>query len=416
MNTPRARTAGFCSPEEAIAAIARGEIVVVVDDEDRENEGDLIVAAEFATEETVAFFVRHTSGVLCVAMTGDRLDELEVPPMVASNNDAMGTAFTVSVDLRVGTTTGISAADRAATVRALAEPRSQPGDFVRPGHVFPLRARPHGVLERPGHTEASVDLARAAGLQPAGLLAEVVRPDGGMARLPDLQQFCIEHGLLLLKINDLVQMRLRADRLVQLESSARIPTEWGEFTAYAFTSTLDGEEHLALACGELSGSEPVLVRVHSECITGDVFKSRRCDCGDQLNGALREIGEAGRGVVVYLRGHEGRGIGIARKLAAYQLQDRGADTVGANLALGLPVDAREYGVGAHILAALGITEVRLMTNNPSKCSGLQSFGVDIVERVVLTPRVTEDNYQYLRTKVEQMGHLLNGVDASAAHA
>ncbi|MGH3861007.1 bifunctional 3,4-dihydroxy-2-butanone-4-phosphate synthase/GTP cyclohydrolase II, partial [Actinokineospora sp.] len=378
--------------------------------------GDLIMAAEFATEETMAFFVRHTSGVVCVGMDGNRLDELGLPLMVseAGNGDAMGTAFTITVDARTGTTTGISAADRAATVRALADPTSTEADFARPGHLFPLRARPGGVLKRPGHTEASVDLARLAGLEPAGVLAEVVRHDGKMARLPDLRAFCAEHCLLLLSIADLVRMRMRDERLVRSVSAARLPTDWGEFTAHAFESVLDGEQHLAFVCGDLSGDEPVLVRVHSECLTGDVFASRRCDCGDQLGASMRRIAEEGRGVVVYLRGHEGRGIGIGHKLRAYELQDLGADTVDANLALGLPVDTREYGIGAQILAALGVTKMRLITNNPAKYAGLTGFGLDIVERVQIASAVTEDNVRYLRTKRERMGHLLDEVELPAA--
>lgn len=410
------RRAGFCGPEQAIAAIARGEIVAVVDDPDRENEGDLIMAAQFATAETMAFFIRHTSGVVCVGMTGERLDALKLPLMVAEagNHEAMATAFTVTVDARIGISTGICASDRAATVRALADPASEAADFVRPGHIFPLRARPSGVLHRAGHTEASVDLARLAGLEPAGVLAEVVLPDGNMARVPELRSFCAEHGLLLLSIADLVQMRMRNERLVREVSAARIPTEWGEFTAHAFESTIDDDQHVAFVCGDLSGDEPVLVRVHSECLTGDVFASRRCDCGEQLAATMRQIAGEGRGVVVYLRGHEGRGIGITHKLRAYQLQDRGADTVDANIALGLPVDSRHYGVGAQILAALGVTKMRLMTNNPAKYAGLIGFGLEIVERVALHPTVTADNLRYLSTKRARMGHLLDHIDLPAA--
>jgi len=397
----------FCAPEAAVEAIARGEIVVVADDENRENEGDLIMAAEFATEESMAFFIRHTSGVVCVAATGERLDELNLPLMVndAGNDESMGTAFTVTVDARAGTTTGISAADRAITVREMANSAADESNFVRPGHIFPLRARAGGVLKRQGHTEAAVDLARMAGAQPVGVLAEVTCPDGKMARVPDLREFSAEHGLLLLSIADLVRMRMRDERLVRQISAARVPTEWGEFTAYAFESEIDGEQHLAFVRGDVATSEPLLVRVHSECLTGDVFGSRRCDCGDQLSESMRAISIAGRGVVIYLRGHEGRGIGIGHKLRAYELQDSGADTVDANLALGLPIDSREYGIGAQILAALGVTKMRLMTNNPAKYHGLSGFGLEIVERIGVQTKVTADNIRYLAAKRERMGHL-----------
>jgi 3,4-dihydroxy 2-butanone 4-phosphate synthase/GTP cyclohydrolase II len=394
--------------EDAIAAIARGEIVVVADDEDRENEGDLIMAADAATPGTIAFFVRHTSGVICVGLTGERCDELDLRAMVTASehSESHGTAFTVSVDLADGTTTGISASDRAATLRALADPGVTATDFNRPGHIFPLRARPGGVLKRPGHTEASVDLARLAGRAPAGVLCELVLDTGDMARAADLRRFADEHGLVFVTIADLVRYRRRHEKLVGRSADARVPTTWGDFRCHAFESTLDGETHLAFVCGEIDGDEPVLVRVHSECLTGDVFGSVKCDCGPQLHESMRLIAEVGRGVVVYLRGHEGRGIGISHKLRAYELQEKGLDTVDANLELGLPVDDREYGIGAQILAELGVGRLRLLTNNPAKYRGLEGFGLTITERVPLHLDVHPEAEHYLRTKRDRMGHLL----------
>jgi 3,4-dihydroxy 2-butanone 4-phosphate synthase / GTP cyclohydrolase II len=390
--------------EKAVAAIGRGEIVIVVDDENRENEGDLIMAAEYATPEAIAFFLRHTSGVICVPMTGERLDELQLPLMVSNNTESQRTAFTVTVDYRHGTTTGISAADRAATVQALIDPATRPEDLARPGHILPLRYREGGVLKRAGHTEAAVDLARMAGLYPAGVLCEIVNADkSDMARLPELEAFADEHGLLLISIADLVRYRRQQEKLVRRIAEARIPTQWGDFSCYAYESLLDGETHLALVRGAVQGEENVLVRVHSECLTGDVFGSMRCDCGPQLDAALRKIADEGLGVVVYLRGHEGRGIGIANKLRAYMLQEQGRDTVDANLELGFHADRREYGIGAQILVDLGITTMRLLTNNPGKRGGLAGFGLEIVERVPL-------DIGYLRTKRERMGHLLEGLD------
>jgi 3,4-dihydroxy 2-butanone 4-phosphate synthase/GTP cyclohydrolase II len=405
----------FADVTEAIAAIARGEIVVVVDDEDRENEGDLIFAAEHATPETLAFVVRHTSGVVCVAMEGERCDALRLPLMVPedTNDEALRTAFTISVDVRSGTTTGISAADRARTIRALVDPSTLPDDLARPGHVFPLRARAGGVLKRAGHTEASVDLARLAGLKPVGVLSEVVRSDGEMARLPDLVEFCAEHHLVLVSIAQLVRHRREHEQLVRRISQARIPTPWGEFSAVAYEGVLDAVEHVALVYGDPCGLPDVLVRVHSECLTGDIFGSQRCDCGAQLRQAMQLIAEAGQGVLVYLRGHEGRGIGLGHKLRAYGLQDEGLDTVAANEALGLPVDSREYGIGAHILADLGISTVRLLSNNPAKYGGLAGFGIDVVERVPLATHVTSENVRYLRTKRERMGHTMSDFTARA---
>jgi 3,4-dihydroxy 2-butanone 4-phosphate synthase/GTP cyclohydrolase II len=394
----------FGTVEDAVAALREGRFVVVVDGEDRENEGDLVIAAECVTADSVAFMVRHTSGLLCVGMTGERLDELGLPLMVPANEDSFGTAFTVSVDAVAPTTTGISAHDRAATIRALADPTTGPGDFARPGHVFPLRARPGGVLKRAGHTEAAVDLARLAGLRPAGALCEIVNDDGTMARRPQLVEFAARHGLVMITIDQLVAYRRRSEQLVVRTGTATIPTRFGPAVVHAYASVLDGAEHVAIVVGDVSRPGPVLVRVHSECLTGDVFGSGRCDCGPQLAAAHQLIGVEGRGVIVYLRGHEGRGIGLGHKLRAYTLQDGGLDTVEANLELGFPVDNREYGVGAQILADLGVTAVRLLTNNPAKYSGLAGYGVDVVERVPLWTEVTQHNRRYLETKQRKLGH------------
>ncbi|MBA3303721.1 MAG: bifunctional 3,4-dihydroxy-2-butanone-4-phosphate synthase/GTP cyclohydrolase II [Actinomycetota bacterium] len=404
------RSARFSPIPDAVAAVGRGEIVVVVDDEDRENEGDLIMAAEAATPESIGFFVRHTSGVICMPIGGERLDELELPLMVSNNTESQRTAFTVSVDVRHGTTTGISAADRAATIQALIDPATNPRDLARPGHIFPLRYRHGGVLKRAGHTEAAVDLARMSGLYPAGVLCEIVNDDGNPARVPDLERFCDQHGLLMISIADLVRHRRQEEKLVRRIAEARIPTEWGDFTCYAYESILDGEQHLAMVRGAVQGQDNVLVRVHSECLTGDVFGSLRCDCGVQLDQAMQMVAEAGLGVIVYLRGHEGRGIGIGNKLLAYRLQERGHDTVDANVALGLPVDSREYGIGSQILVDLGITTMRYMTNNPRKYGGIEGFGLEIVERVPLESVPNPENISYLRAKRERMGHLLEGLD------
>jgi 3,4-dihydroxy 2-butanone 4-phosphate synthase / GTP cyclohydrolase II len=401
----------FSEVPEAIAAIARGGMVVVVDDEDRENEGDLVMAAESATPETIAFFLAHTSGVICVPLMPERADQLELPLMVSANTEAQRTAFTVSVDARATTTTGISATDRAATIAALVDPATRASDLNRPGHIFPLRYRPGGVLKRAGHTEATVDLARLAGLSPAGVLCEIVTEDkSAMARLPDLERFAARHGLPLISIADLIRHRRRTEKLVTRVSEARIPTAGGAFAAYVYESVLDGEQHMALVMGDVEGQPDVLVRVHSECLTGDVFGSLRCDCGPQLRAALDRIEGEGRGVLIYLRGHEGRGIGLGHKIRAYQLQEVGHDTVDANLAQGLPVDSREYGIGAQMLVDLGITTMRLMTNNPSKYGGLEGFGLDITERVPLEPSPNPENIEYLRTKRERLGHLLDGLD------
>jgi 3,4-dihydroxy 2-butanone 4-phosphate synthase/GTP cyclohydrolase II len=400
--------------EDAIAAIRRGEMVVVVDDENRENEGDLVMASEFVTPEKVAFFLAHTSGLICAPLTPERLDELELPLMVANNTESQRTAFTVTVDYRHGTSTGISASDRAATIKALVDPETRPSDLARPGHILPLRYRPGGVLKRAGHTEATIDLCRAAGVAEAGFLCEIVSADKTtMARLPELIEFAGDHGLLIVSIADLVRWRRRSEKLVKRISSARIPTPYGDFQGIAFESTIDGEDHLALVRGEVEGRQDVLVRVHSECLTGDVFGSLRCDCGSQLQFALQKIAEDGAGVVVYLRGHEGRGIGLAHKLRAYTLQELGHDTVDANVELGLPVDSREYGIGAQILVDLGITTMRLMTNNPAKYGGLEGFGLDIVERVPIEIAPNPHNHSYLRTKRERLGHSLDALDPGA---
>ena len=402
---------GFAKVEEAIAAVGRGEIVVVVDDEDRENEGDLIMAAEFATPDKIAFFLHHTSGLICAPITAERARELDLPLMVADNTESMRTAFTVSVDVRQGTSTGISAYDRAATIQSLVDPATRPADLLRPGHIFPLAAREGGVLKRAGHTEAALDLARLAGLYPAGVLCEVVNEKkDDMARVPELERFADEHGLLLISIADLVRYRRQNEKLVRRITEARLPTQWGDFTCYAYESTLDGTEHLAFVKGAIQGEDNVLVRMHSECLTGDVFGSMRCDCGPQLHEAMRRIAEEDLGVVVYLRGHEGRGIGIGHKLQAYALQEQGFDTVDANLELGFHADSREYGEGAQILVDLGISTMRTLTNNPAKRGGLGGYGLEIVERVPIEVAPNPENIDYLRTKRDRMGHLLEGLD------
>jgi 3,4-dihydroxy 2-butanone 4-phosphate synthase/GTP cyclohydrolase II len=390
--------------ERAIADIAAGRAVVVVDDEDRENEGDIIFAASKATPELMAFTIRHSSGVICVPMPADMLDRLEIPLMTPHNKDKLRTAYTISVDARDGVSTGISAADRAHTARVLADSATEPWEVTRPGHVFPLRYREGGVLVRRGHTEAAVDLAKLAGLTPAGVLVEVVNDDGTMKRGPELREFADEHGLAMISIDELVRYRRRHENLVERVAETRLPTRHGDYTAYGYRITVDGSEHIALVHGDVSGPEPVLTRVHSECLTGDVFGSHRCDCGPQLDEALQRIVEEGRGVVVYLRGHEGRGIGLVAKLQAYQLQDGGRDTVDANLDLGLPADARHYGTATQVLRDLGIERVRLLTNNPDKVSNLEDFGIAVAERVPLTPHPNDHNIAYLLTKRDRMGH------------
>jgi 3,4-dihydroxy 2-butanone 4-phosphate synthase/GTP cyclohydrolase II len=396
----------FSRIEGAIEKIVRGDPVVVVDDAHRENEGDLILAAEKATTESIAFVLRHTSGVLCVALPGARCDALNLPLMVSQGSDAQGTAFTVTVDAARGTTTGISAADRTTTIRALANEASRRDDFVRPGHVFPLRVRDGGVLQRRGHTEAASDLARLAGLSAMGVLCELTQEDGTMMRLPALGEFAERHRLAMIHIDDLVAYRRRTEPIVEAVASARLPTRHGPFIVHVFRDLIDGREHVALVRGDVRGGEAILVRVHSECLTGDVFGSVRCDCGAQLDAALARVAQEGRGVVVYLRGHEGRGIGLVNKLLAYGLQDEGRDTVEANVDLGLPVDSRRYDVGAQILTALGLTTMRLMSNNPAKFAALEGYPLRVVERVPLVTPVHADNASYLSAKQAKLGHLL----------
>ncbi|GGW51018.1 riboflavin biosynthesis protein RibBA [Streptomyces lucensis JCM 4490] len=404
--------------EQAIADIAAGRPIVVVDDEDRENEGDLVVAAEKATPEIVAFMMSECRGLICAPMEGEELDRLRLPQMVEDNTESMKTAFTVSVDASAahGVSTGISAADRATTLRLLASGTAEPTDLVRPGHVFPLRARPGGVLVRNGHTEAAVDLARLAGLRPAGAIVEIAGEDGRMLRLPELIPFARKHGLTIISIEDLIAYRRSSEPTVRREAETRLPTRHGTFTAYGYRSTVDGVEHVALVHGEIGEGEDVLVRVHSECLTGDVFGSLRCDCGPQLDASLERIQDEGRGVVVYLRGHEGRGIGLLSKLRAYELQEQGHDTLDANLELGLPADARDYGAGARILADLGVRSVRLMTNNPDKTDALLRHGLRVTGREPMPVQAGEHNLRYLRTKRDRMGHDLPWLDTPAVVA
>ncbi|MBG6088343.1 bifunctional 3,4-dihydroxy-2-butanone-4-phosphate synthase/GTP cyclohydrolase II [Actinomadura viridis] len=395
--------------EEAVADIAAGRPVVVVDDEDRENEGDIIFAASAATPELLTFTIRHTSGVICVPMEGADLDRLQIPLMTAQNTERLRTAYTVSVDARDGVSTGISAADRATTIRLLSAPATRPDELVRPGHVFPLRYHPGGVLRRRGHTEAAVDLARLAGLAPAGVLAEVVNDDGTMARLPELQVFAKEHGLKLISIERLVEYRKRREALVERVVETGLPNRYGMWRAVGFASAIDGGEHVALVHGDLGDGADVLVRAHSECLTGDVLHSERCDCGTQLDAAMERVAAEGRGVILYLRGHEGRGIGLLAKLRAYALQDAGADTVDANLELGLPADAREYSNAAHMLRDLGVRSIRVLTNNPAKLAGLEGFGIEVLGREAMPVIVTEHNRRYLTVKRDRLGHRIDGL-------
>ncbi|MET9531698.1 bifunctional 3,4-dihydroxy-2-butanone-4-phosphate synthase/GTP cyclohydrolase II [Streptomyces sp. NPDC006649] len=402
--------------EQAVRDIAAGRPVVVVDDEDRENEGDLVIAAEKATPEIVAFMMSECRGLICAPMEGDELARLDLPQMVENNTESMKTAFTVSVDASTahGVTTGISAADRATTLRLLADGRAGAGDFVRPGHVFPLRAKPGGVLVRNGHTEAAVDLARLAGLRPAGAIVEIAGEDGVMLRLPELVPFARKHGLTIISIEDLIAYRRSSEPRVRREATVRLPTAYGEFTAYGYRSIADGIEHVALVHGEIGDGDDVLVRIHSECLTGDIFHSLRCDCGPQLEASMERITTEGRGVVVYLRGHEGRGIGLLSKLRAYELQERGRDTLDANLELGLPADARDYGAGAQILADLGVHSLRLMTNNPEKTAALVRHGLDVTGREAMPVQAGEHNLRYLRTKRDRMGHDLPWLETASA--
>lgn len=402
--------------EQAVRDIAAGRPVVVVDDEDRENEGDLVIAAEKATPEIIAFMMSECRGLICAPMEGPELDRLALPQMVQHNTESMQTAFTVSVDASGahGVTTGISAADRATTLRLLADGAGEASDFVRPGHVFPLRAKPGGVLVRNGHTEAAVDLARLAGLRPAGAIVEIAGEDGVMLRLPELIPFARKHGLTIISIEDLIAYRRSAEPTVRREAEVSLPTAFGDFTAYGYRSAVDGVEHIALVHGEVGDGEDVLVRMHSECLTGDIFQSQRCDCGPQLHASMERIQAAGRGVVVYLRGHEGRGIGLLSKLRAYELQERGRDTLDANLELGLPADARDYAAGAQILGDLGVRSVRLLTNNPEKSAALVRHGVEVSARELMPAEAGEHNLRYLRTKRDRMGHDLPWLDGAAA--
>lgn len=393
--------------EQAIKDLKAGKFVIVVDDKDRENEGDLIIAAEKITPQAIAFMVRHTTGIICLSLLGEHLDNLQIPLMVSENSETHRTAFTVSVDYKFGITTGVSAKDRSATIQALISPDCRAHDFVRPGHIFPLRYCPGGVLKRAGHTEAAVDLATIAGLTRAGVLSEIVNDDGSMARLPDLEKFAAEHQLSIISVADIIRYRSLSEKLIKKISEARLPTEYGEFVSHVYESVLDGTQHIALIKGNLIDTQPVLVRVHSECLTGDVFGSRRCDCGIQLKQAMEKISNESAGVIVYLRGHEGRGIGLGHKMRAYKLQDEGSDTVEANLALGLPVDSREYGIGAQILVDIGVKKMRLLTNNPSKYTGLSGYDLEIVERVPILPKIHQDNKKYLLTKRSKLGHLID---------
>jgi len=400
---------GFSTIQEAIEDLRAGRMVIVVDDEDRENEGDLTIAAEMITPEVINFMATHGRGLICLPMTGERLDELEVPLMVVDNSSNYGTAFCVSIEAKQGVSTGISASDRSCTVLAAIDPETRPHDLARPGHMFPLRAAEGGVLRRAGQTEAAIDLARIAGLYPAGVICEVMNEDGTMARVPDLEVFARQHGIRLISIADLIRYRLKTERFVERVASPDLPTRYGRFRIHAYENQLDGKEHVALVMGDVSTPEPVLVRVHSECLTGDVFGSARCDCGDQLDFAMRRIAEEGRGVIVYLR-QEGRGIGLHNKLRAYELQDNGADTVEANEALGFPADQRDYGIGAQMLTDLGVRKLRVMSNNPRKFIGLSGYGLEIVERLPIEiPPVSDFTRRYLKTKKEKLGHQLESV-------
>ncbi|MFN7065401.1 MAG: bifunctional 3,4-dihydroxy-2-butanone-4-phosphate synthase/GTP cyclohydrolase II [Aquificaceae bacterium] len=398
----------FNTIEEALEDIAQGKMVIVVDDPGRENEGDLVMAAERVSPEAINFMAKYGRGLICLALTPQRCEELDLYPMAVRNTDPKGTYFCVSIDAhpKFGTTTGISAFDRAITIRLAVSPEAKPSDFIRPGHVFPLKAKPGGVLERAGHTEASVDLAKLAGLYPAGVICEIMKEDGTMARLPDLVEFAKRFNLKIITIADLIRYRLRRERLVVREATANLPTRQGLFKIHAYRHVLTGEEQVALTMGEWREEEPVLVRVHSECLTGDVFKSLRCDCRSQLESAMGAIAKEGKGVLVYIMGHEGRGIGIVNKIKAYYLQDMGHDTVEANEKVGYPADLRDYGIGVQILLDLGVRKMRLLTNNPRKIVALEGYGLEVVERVPLKASACEHNQRYLETKRSKLGHLL----------
>ena len=401
--TQRART--LATVEEAIEEFRNGRFVIIIDDEDRENEGDLTIPAQFATPEAINFMARHGRGLICVPMTAARLEDLHVPMMVNHNDSQFGTPFSVSVEARSGVTTGISAADRAHTTQVLIDPNTRPSDLVMPGHVFPLRARDGGVLVRAGQTEATVDLCKLAGLYPAGVLCEIMNQDGTMSRLPQLKRFAKRHKLKIISVTQLIEYRTHKEKLIRRVAETVIPTEYGEWRCVAYKAITDPDEHVALVFGDVAGEEPVMVRVHSQCVTGDVFGSQRCDCGEQLHIAMKMIAEAGKGVVVYMR-QEGRGIGLHNKIKAYNLQDKGMDTVEANEALGFPADRRDYGIGMQILVDLGLKNLRLLTNNPAKRAGLEGFGLQIVDRVPVLATPNEHNLRYLETKRKKMGHLL----------
>jgi 3,4-dihydroxy 2-butanone 4-phosphate synthase/GTP cyclohydrolase II len=399
----------FATVSEAIEEIRAGRMVVILDSEDRENEGDLVMAAQFATPEAINFMATHGRGLICLALTAARCEQLGLKPVVKRNEAPHATAFTEPIEARHGITTGISAPDRSRTIMVAIDPEAGPEDIVKPGHVFPLRARPGGVLERAGHTEAAVDLARLAGLIPAGVICEISNEDGTMARVPDLVPYALEHGLKIITIAQLIEHRRRTERLIERGTAARLPTDMGEWSAVGYRSILDGKHHLAMVKGDVAGEQDVLVRVHSECLTGDVFGSQRCDCGDQLRAAMRMIAEEGRGVLLYIA-QEGRGIGLLNKLRAYELQDQGLDTVQANIELGFPPDLRDYGIGAQILVDLGLSSIRLLTNNPKKIVGLEGYGLSVVDRVPIEMDPVDGNVEYLRTKRDKMGHILHHQD------
>jgi len=403
---PGVDESAFASVEEAIAEIKAGRMVVVVDSPDRENEGDLTIAADHVSPEAINFMAKHARGLICLALEEGRCDELGLYPMTNHNEAPLRTAFTVSVEARTGVSTGISAADRSHTIKVAIDPDAKPSDLVQPGHVFPLRARGYGVLERMGQTEAAVDLARLAGLTPAGVICEIMNDDGTMARVPDLTTYCAHHGLKMITVSDLVAYRRRTERLVERIAIADMPTKYGPFSAFGYRSVIDGQQHVALVCGDVDGAKDVLVRVHSECLTGDVFGSFRCDCGEQLERAMSQIAQEGTGVLLYLA-QEGRGIGLLNKLRAYELQEQGYDTVDANVHLGFPVDSRDYSVGYQILADLGLTSIRVLTNNPRKLEGLDGYGLTVTEQLPIEAEPNTFNAEYLRTKRERMGHILH---------